>query len=130
MAAWPLSAHADDPARIGLLPLGSPSNAYDQSLVRAFRDGLRDIGLVEGQHVVVEAIWGSNSGEYPLAISGLIVRGAKILIPAGTSASLAAKRLTATLPIVFVTVGDPVGIGLVETLARPGRNATGFSDIL
>jgi putative ABC transport system substrate-binding protein len=130
LAGWPFSAHAENPARIGLLPLGSPSNPYDQSLVRAFREGLREVGLIEGQHVVVEVVWVSNDGEYAFALSDLIVRGASILVPAGTSASLAAKRLTVSLPILFVTVGDPVGIGMVETLARPGRNATGFSDIL
>ena len=57
-------------------------------------------------------------------------RGAKILVPAGTSASVAAKRQTSTIPIVFITVGDPVGVGLAESLSRPGGNVTGFSDVL
>jgi putative ABC transport system substrate-binding protein len=60
----------------------------------------------------------------------LVQRGARLLIPAGTTAAVAAKRQTATIPIVFITVGDPIGVGIVESLSRPGGNATGFSDVL
>jgi len=63
-------------------------------------------------------------------MSELVQRGARLLIPAGTSAAVAAKRQTATIPIVFITVGDPIGVGLVESLSHPGGNATGFSDVL
>jgi putative tryptophan/tyrosine transport system substrate-binding protein len=64
------------------------------------------------------------------AVSDVLRRGAQVLIPCGSSASAAAQRQTSTIPIVFLNVGDPIAIGLVESLARPGRNATGFSDIL
>jgi putative ABC transport system substrate-binding protein len=121
---------ASGPARIGFLPLGSPSNAYDRSLVEAFRQGLRDAGLVENRHVLIDLVWIKNESEYPQAVSEMAQRGAKLLIPVGSSASVAAKNYTSTIPIVFISVGNPIGIGLVDSLARPGRNATGFSDVL
>ena len=130
---WPVAAHAQqtlNPARIGFLPLGSPSNTYDQSLVEAFRHGLRDVGLVENRDVMIDVAWVSNEPEFPQAVSDLVQREAKILVTAGSSASAAAKGHTSTIPIVFVAVGNPVGIGLVQSLSRPGGNATGFGDIL
>ena len=125
-----LAQLAGSPARLGLLPFGSPSNPYDRSLVEAFRFGLREVGLVENRDVVLDVAWIASEPETAQAVSGLMQRGAKLLIPFGTSASLAAKRQTSTVPIVFVNVGNPVGSGLVESLSRPGGNITGFSDIL
>jgi len=121
---------ATSPTRIGLLPFGSPSNEYDRSLVEAFRLGLREIGVVENRDVTLDVAWTSSEAELSSAVGGLVHRGAKLLIPFGTSASLATKRHGSTLPILFVSVGNPVGIGLVESLSRPGGNTTGFSDIL
>jgi len=132
-AAWPLMARAQQPengARIGLVPLGSPSNQYDVALVEAFKQGLRQVGLVENQHVRIDVVWVGSESEFPQVMTELVQRGARILIPAGTTASVAAKRQTSTLPIIFITVGDPLGIGLVDSLARPGGNVTGFSDVL
>jgi len=117
-------------ARIRVLPLGSPTSAYDMSLVEAFRQGLREVGLIENQDVVIDVVWVANESEYPRAVNELVQRGAKVLIPAGTSASVATKLQTSKVPIVFTTVGDPVGVGLVENLAHPGGNVTGFSDVL
>jgi putative ABC transport system substrate-binding protein len=130
-AAWPrwLSAQQDKgPIRIGLLPVGLPSNAHDQSLVEAFRQGLRQAGLVENRDIVLDVVW--TSGDPDQAVKELIQRGAELLVPAGSSASVAAKRRAGTIPIVFISVGNPIAMGLVESLARPGHNATGFSDIL
>jgi putative ABC transport system substrate-binding protein len=118
------------PTVIGVLPLGSPTNEYDQSLVAAFRQGLREVGLVENRDVTLDIVWVGNESGYARALSELTQRGAKLFISAGTSASVAAKRHTSSAPIVFTTVGDPIGVGLVESLARPGGNATGFSDVL
>src|SRR5215831_594187 len=133
VAAWPRVANAQQakgPTRIGLLPFGSPSNAYDQSLVDAFRSGLRQAGLVEGRDVVLDIIWTSGSdADTDKAVAELIGRGAELLVPTGSTASVATKRHTSTIPIVFVSVGNPVAMGLVENLAHPGGNATGFSDI-
>jgi putative tryptophan/tyrosine transport system substrate-binding protein len=132
-AAWPLVAWAqqsEKPVRIGFLPLGSPSNTYDQSLVQAFREALRSAGLVENKDVTIDTVWVGNEADFPKVVSELVQRGAKLLITVGSSASAAAKRYTSTIPILFVSVGNPVGIGLVESLSHPGGNATGFSDVL
>ena len=117
-------------SRIGLLPFGSPSNEYDRSLVEAFRRGLREVGVIENRDVTLEVAWTSSEVEIHSAVDSLVHNGAKLLIPFGTSASLATKRRVSTLPILFISVGNPVGIGLVESLSRPGGNVTGFSDIL
>jgi putative ABC transport system substrate-binding protein len=127
---WPLRAvgQAKKPVRLGFVPLGSPENKYDQSLVEAFRRGLGQAGLVEERDIVLDVVW--PKGDPTRAISEVLKRGAEILIPCGSSASVAAKRQTSTIPIMFLSVGDPIAMGLVENLSRPGHNATGFSDIL
>lgn len=130
-AGWPLLAHAaklERPVRIGFIPLGSVSNAYDRSLVDAFRRGLERIGLKEDRDVVLDVVWITTGPDN--AVSELLQRGAGLLVTVGTSASLAAKRQSWTVPIVFISVGNPVGIGIAESVSRPGHNATGFSDIL
>ena len=131
-AAWPGSGsgQADKAIRIGLLPFGSPSNDYDKSLVEAFRLGLRQAGLIEGRDIVLDIVWTSGSdADTDKAVTDLIGRGAALLVPTGSTASVATRRHTSTIPIVFVSVGNPVAMGLVENLAHPGGNATGFSDI-
>jgi putative ABC transport system substrate-binding protein len=126
-----LAAEAQQrPSRIGFLPIGSPSNPHDQAFVEAFRQGLREVGLVENRDVTLDLVWVNKESEYPQAVSQLVQRGANLLLTAGSSASVAAKRHTSTIPIVFAPVGNPVAIGLVESLSRPGGNATGFSDVL
>src|SRR5262245_3566735 len=131
-AAWPLAARTQQPenlVRIGFLPVGSQSNSYDRSLVEAFRLGLHELGVVENRHAVLDVVWINNEPEIPQAVNELMQRGAKLLIPCGTSASVAAKQQVSTIPIVFINVGNPVGVGLVESLSRPGGNVTGFSDM-
>ena len=128
-----LTAGAQTPpglARIGFMPLGSPSNPYDQSLVEAFRRGLRESGLVENRQVVLDVAWISGEPEIAGTVKTLIERGARILVPVGTSASVETQRQTSTIPILFISVGNPLGVGLVGSLSRPGGNVTGFSDLL
>src|SRR6266566_3820498 len=130
--SWPFKARAqrtENPVRIGFLPIGSPSNSYDRSLVEAFRQGLREVGVVENRDVVLDVVWIGNEPELPHAVSELVRRGAKLLIPVGTSASVVVKRQVSTIPILFINVGNPVGVGLVESLSRPGGNVTGLSDM-
>src|SRR5213082_2133098 len=125
------SAQANQPIRIGLLPFGSPSNDYDKSLVEAFRLGLRQAGLIEGRDIMLDMVWTSGSdADTDKAVADLIDRGAALLVPTGSTASVAAKRHTSKIPIVFISVGNPIAMGLVENLAHPGSNATGFSDTL
>jgi putative ABC transport system substrate-binding protein len=121
---WPLAAlaqQATSPLRIGFLPLGSPSNTYDRALVEAFRQGLRQAGLVENRDVVLDVVW--ITGDPEQAVTEVMKRGAGILIPCGSSASVAAKAQASTIPIVFISVGNPIAMGLVESLSHPGRNA-------
>jgi putative ABC transport system substrate-binding protein len=128
--SWPLATRAQQyarPLRIGFFPLGSPANQYDQSLVDAFRRGLRQVGLVENRDIALEVTWiGGNDPQEPIAKA--IHSGVDLLVPCGSSASGAAKHFTASIPIVFISVGNPVGLGLVRNLANPGFNVTGFSD--
>jgi len=130
-AAWPLAGRAQQskgPVRLGFLPLGSPSNSYDRSLVEAFQQGLHQVGLIENRDIVLDVLWVGNDPDQ--AVKEVLGRGADVLIPCGSSASVAARRQTSTIPIMFLSVGDPIAMGLVESLPHPGRNATGFSDIL
>jgi putative ABC transport system substrate-binding protein len=113
---------------MGFIFFGSPSNLYDQSLVEAFRQGLRQVGLVENRDIVLDVVW--VSGDPDKAVTEVLGCGAELLIPSGSSASVATMHQTSTLPIVFINVGDPIAMGLVDSLPHPGRNATGFSDIL
>jgi ABC-type uncharacterized transport system substrate-binding protein len=129
--AWPLAARAqqsENLARIGFLPIGSPSNEHDLSYVEAFRKGLIENGLIDGRNVILDVVWVANE-EYDQAVSELVRRGATVLVPAASSASVASKRQTSTIPIVFLVVSNPVGIGIVESLSHPGGNVTGFADV-
>jgi len=130
VAAWPLAAYAQQNLpRVGLLPVGQASNAYSQLLVEAFRRGLLETGVMENRDVVLDIVWVENELELPQAVSALMQRGPRLLVPSGTIASLEAKRQALAVPILFINVGNPVGIGLVESLSRPGGNITGFSDM-
>ena len=130
-AAWPLAVRAQQSERmrrIGMLPIGLPTNAYDRSLVEAFRQGLRQAGLVESRDIVLDVAW--IDGDYDRVVAQVMQRGAELLVPCGSAASVVVKRRTSAIPIIFVGVGDPIAMGLVDSLARPGQNATGFADIL
>jgi len=129
--AWPIAARAQPhkgPVRLAFLPIGSPSNAYDNSLVQAFQQGLRQVGLIQDRDIVLDVVWVGDDPEH--AVSEELQRGAELLITCGSSVAVAAKRQTSTIPIVFLHVGDPMAMGLIESQSRPGHNATGFSDIL
>jgi len=95
--------------------------------VEAFQQGLRRVGLIENRDIVLDVVW--NSDDPDRAVSEMLRRGASLLIPCGSTISVAAKRQTSTIPIVFLSVCDPIAMGLVESLSRSGGNATGFSDI-
>jgi hypothetical protein len=105
---WPLAAYAQQqkgPIRLGFLPIGSPANPYDRSLVEAFQQGLRQVGLIENQNIVLDVVWSGNDPDQ--AVTEVLRRGAELLITSGSSTSVAAKRQTSTIPIVFLHVGDP-----------------------
>ena len=123
--AAPLVADAQ-PRRIGFLSSNSASRA--QHLVNAFRQGLLELGYIDGQHIRIEYRFAEGKLEWlPALAAELVGLNVDVIIAAASNAALAAKGATATIPIVMVNVGDPVGVGLVPSLARPGGNVTGLS---
>lgn len=111
-------------ARIGFLGQGSALGWAGR--VQALRAGLRDLGYVEGRNIVIEFRWGEdNFDRLPELAAELVRLNVDVLVTAGTPGTRAAKRATATIPIVMANVGDAVAMGLVDSLARPGGNITG-----
>src|SRR5215467_5508382 len=124
----PLAAtaqQAERPRRIGFLRVGLPPAAF----IGGFQKGLRELGLVEGQHFVIEYAIAQNSSQVFTAATELIGRKVDVILASGTPSVMPARDVAGKVPVVFVATLDPVATGLVVSLARPGRNVTGMTSI-
>jgi putative ABC transport system substrate-binding protein len=128
-AGWPLTTHAQQPAKlptIGILGSGTPE--VQGQWWAAFVERLRVLGWIEGRNVAIAYRWAEGRSERYTDIAAEFVRlNVEIIVTEGTNAVSAAKRATPVIPIVFAAAGDPIGTGVVASLARPGGNVTGLS---
>jgi putative ABC transport system substrate-binding protein len=130
-ATWPVVAWAQQPKMpvIGYLGAQSADDDYKIRIV-PFLQGLKEAGYVEGQNVAVEYRWAENQPDrLPALAADLVRRGVAVLVANGTTVAVPAKAATTTIPIVFAGGGDPVAMGLVASLNRPGANVTGIANL-
>src|SRR5262245_372282 len=129
-AAWPLAARAQQPdrkRRIGVLMPLAADDPEEQSRLTAFAQGLQECGWSEGRNVRIEYRWTGGDAERARKYAAeLVALAPDVILVTGTPSIMPVLQLTRTIPIVFVQVADPVGAGLIESLGRPGGNATGF----
>jgi putative ABC transport system substrate-binding protein len=124
----PIAARAQEAGRvrrIGFLRVGPPPAAF----IDGFRQGLREQGLVEGRHFVIEFVLAQSAAQTPAAAAELVRRGVDLILASGTPSVMPARDAAGRIPVVFVATLDPVATGLVASLARPGRNITGMTSV-
>jgi putative ABC transport system substrate-binding protein len=130
VTAWPHAAHGQRTIvpKVGFL--GNSTAALETNLTDAFRQGLSARGYDEGRNIIIDYRWAEGRYErFPTLIAEMLASKVDVFVTAGTPASLAIKKATVSVPAVMIAVGDPVGTGLVPSLARPGGNLTGLSSI-
>jgi putative ABC transport system substrate-binding protein len=130
-AMWPLASHAQRPEKVHRIGfLGNSTAVLETNLIAPFRDGLRALGYDEGRNVEIVFRWAEGKYDrFPALVDELVADKVDVLVTAGTPATQAVKRATAVVPLVMIAVGDPVGTGIVSSLARPDGNITGLSSI-
>ena len=127
--AWPLAARAQQSGKLPTIGfLGQGTRSATSEWTTAFVQRLRELGWIDGRNVTIEYRWGEELNERFAQIAAEFVRlKVDVIVTGATQPTIAAKQATSVIPIVFAQAGDPVGIGLVASLARPGGNATGQS---
>jgi putative tryptophan/tyrosine transport system substrate-binding protein len=129
-AAWPLAGRAQQGERmrrVGVLSGSAPDDPDAQARLAALRQGLQQLGWIEGRNLQIDARWGAgDAAETRKAATELAALAPDVIVPSGSAGAGAVLQATRTVPTVFVIVPDPVGSGFVESLAQPGGNATGF----
>ena len=131
VTAWPVVAAGQQnntarQVRIGVIAAAPPTD----DMLKAFRDGMRARGYVEGQNLAIEVHWPRGTFDQdPSAVSDLVKANVDVIVAWATPTVMAVRKATSTIPIVMISVGDPVGSGFVASLARPGGNITGVSSI-
>ena len=128
---WPHAANAQQPGKVQTIGfLGTTTPTIWSANVAAFLERLRELGWIDGRNIAIEYRWtGGRDDRYAELAAELAQRKVDIIVTAGTTAVLAVKKETTTIPIVFAAAGDPVRTGLVSSLARPGGNVTGLSNL-
>ena len=128
-AVWPLAARAQQMGKVPRIGyLGSSSPSLEPHFVEAFRQKLRELGHIEGENIAIEYRWAEGQDRRLPELAAELVRlQPNVIVTAGTPGALAAMQATKTIPIVMASSGDPVGAGLVTSLARPGGHVTGFT---
>jgi len=131
LVAAPLAAGAQESRRVWRIGfLGLPAASSTTARVDAFRRGLRELGYAEGRNLTIEFRWADGHADrLPALAAELVKLKVDMIVTQGTEATVAAHRATTTIPIVFAVASDPIGSGVVRSLARPGGNVTGFTDI-
>jgi ABC-type uncharacterized transport system substrate-binding protein len=126
--AWALPARAQPRTMYRIGFLRNSTATLEANLIEAFREGLRDLGYEEGGNITIEYRWAEGKYEpFPALIAELVALNLGVMVTAGTPAALAIKRAAISVPLVMAAIGDPVGIGLVPSLAHPAGNITGLS---
>jgi len=131
LLASPLAGEAQQAGKVSrIMFLGASSAALESDRVAVFRQGLRDLGYIEGQNVVIEYRWAEGHYDrYPAFVAEAVGRKVDVIVTEGTPAAIAAREGTRTIPIVTATIGDPIAVGVVSSVAHPGGNVTGLTSM-